>query len=135
MARRIGAWRSLVARLLWEQEAGGSNPSAPTNVFNTSAPPAQLSVQPASWEWSQAPTLEWESKSLLLMPWFLSGLDGNSLALEWSCALRSPQSRLSLQRSALISPYCQVNGGRRQASCRGRTLHTIRQTGVALGSD
>ena len=25
-----GAWRSLVARLLWEQEVGGSNPSAPT---------------------------------------------------------------------------------------------------------
>ena len=33
-SRRIGAWRSLVARLLWEQEAGGSNPSAPTNVFS-----------------------------------------------------------------------------------------------------
>jgi hypothetical protein len=24
-----GAWRSLVARLLWEQEVGGSNPPAP----------------------------------------------------------------------------------------------------------
>ena len=32
---KIGAWRSLVARLLWEQEAGGSNPSAPTIVFNS----------------------------------------------------------------------------------------------------
>ena len=27
-----GAWRSLVAHLLWEQEVGGSNPSAPTSV-------------------------------------------------------------------------------------------------------
>src|SRR3954452_3413653 len=26
---RHGAWRSLVARLLWEQEVAGSNPAAP----------------------------------------------------------------------------------------------------------
>ena len=30
----IGAWRSLVARLLWEQEVGCSNHPAPTNNFN-----------------------------------------------------------------------------------------------------
>jgi hypothetical protein len=29
---QIGAWRSLVARLLWEQEVGGSNPLAPTTL-------------------------------------------------------------------------------------------------------
>ena len=28
----VGAWRSLVAHLLWEQRVGGSNPSAPTTL-------------------------------------------------------------------------------------------------------
>ena len=32
----IGAWRSLVAHLLWEQGVGGSNPLAPTTVALTS---------------------------------------------------------------------------------------------------
>ena len=32
-AGRHGAWRSLVAHLLWEQRVGGSNPSAPTTCM------------------------------------------------------------------------------------------------------
>ena len=33
----IGAWRSPVARLLWEQEVAGSNPAAPTRGARGSA--------------------------------------------------------------------------------------------------
>jgi hypothetical protein len=33
-----GAWRSLVARLLWEQEVAGSNPAAPICWRKTSDP-------------------------------------------------------------------------------------------------
>ena len=32
MFNGVGAWRSLVAHLLWEQGVGGSNPSAPTSL-------------------------------------------------------------------------------------------------------
>ncbi len=39
LAGAVGAWRSLVAHLLWEQRVGGSNPSAPTNFPRTG--PAQ----------------------------------------------------------------------------------------------
>ena len=31
---QFGAWLSLVERLVRDQEAGGSNPLAPTNVFS-----------------------------------------------------------------------------------------------------
>ena len=31
---KVGTWRSLAARLLWEQEVGGSNPPVPTSYFN-----------------------------------------------------------------------------------------------------
>ena len=40
LTQRVGAWRSLVARLLWEQEAPGSNPGAPTNKFRGRSQPA-----------------------------------------------------------------------------------------------
>ena len=35
LTRLVGAWRSLVARLPWAQEAPGSNPGAPTNILNS----------------------------------------------------------------------------------------------------
>ena len=38
-----GAWRSLVAHLLWEQRVGGSNPSAPTKDL---AAPRAIHVRP-----------------------------------------------------------------------------------------
>ena len=34
---RRGTWRSLVARLLWEQEAAGSNPAVPTRRLGSPA--------------------------------------------------------------------------------------------------
>ena len=33
-----GTWRSLVARLLWEQEAPGSNPGVPISLARPAAP-------------------------------------------------------------------------------------------------
>jgi hypothetical protein len=32
VALKDGVWRSLVARLLWEQEVPGSNPGTPTTI-------------------------------------------------------------------------------------------------------
>ncbi len=34
MLAAIGEWRSLVARLLWEQDVAGSNPVSPTNKIH-----------------------------------------------------------------------------------------------------
>ena len=39
---RNGAWRSLVAHLLWEQGVAGSNPVAPTRLSNACCPPASV---------------------------------------------------------------------------------------------
>src|SRR5262245_3332466 len=39
--RTAGAWRSLVAHLLWEQRVAGSNPAAPTKQTSKDAPVAQ----------------------------------------------------------------------------------------------
>jgi hypothetical protein len=36
----FGAWRSLVAHLLWEQGVGGSNPLAPTIFLGAGSRPA-----------------------------------------------------------------------------------------------
>jgi lipopolysaccharide/colanic/teichoic acid biosynthesis glycosyltransferase len=38
-AHLVGAWRSLVARLLWEQEVAGPNPAAPTSTIDTVTAP------------------------------------------------------------------------------------------------
>src|SRR5690348_16830657 len=40
-AESDGAWRSLVAHLLWEQRVAGSNPAAPTKTSLNVAPVAQ----------------------------------------------------------------------------------------------
>ena len=44
----VGAWRSPVAHLLWEQGVGGSNPLAPTILINNLQPhcmAAQIDVR------------------------------------------------------------------------------------------
>ena len=46
MGLGVGAWRSLVARLLWEQEVGGSNPSAPTTAALEEGPWVDLARLP-----------------------------------------------------------------------------------------
>ena len=38
----FGAWRSLVAHLVWDQGVGGSNPLAPTSLEMQCVPVAQL---------------------------------------------------------------------------------------------
>ncbi len=47
-----GAWRSLVAHLLWEQRVGGSNPSAPTTFLGPDA---------SSWRGSEYSVTETQS--------------------------------------------------------------------------
>ena len=44
MFRRDGVWRSLVARVLWEHEVGGSNPFTPT-IFDGFAWPRGQEVK------------------------------------------------------------------------------------------
>ena len=43
-SKRFGAWRSLVARLLWEQKVAGSSPAAPTSIKTrvSEAPPGPV---------------------------------------------------------------------------------------------
>ena len=45
-AYRFGVWRSLVARMVWDHEVGGSNPSTPTTLRQNTL----LSKSPCSFE-------------------------------------------------------------------------------------
>ncbi|GEM_PF-1631081 len=49
----FGAWRSLVARLPWAQEVPGSNPGAPTNVFDN------LLAHSCRWQYVGDATAAW----------------------------------------------------------------------------
>jgi hypothetical protein len=50
IALTFGAWRSLVARLVWDQEVEGSNPSAPTNLSSSA-----VGALGASRQWDASP--------------------------------------------------------------------------------
>ena len=47
--RTVGAWRSLVAHLVWDQGVGGSNPLAPTNTCSASLPKNFLPLAYLTW--------------------------------------------------------------------------------------
>ncbi len=55
-----GAWRSLVAHLLWEQGVGGSNPLAPTIAIFSEDLPCGYLIRPEGRKWIN--TLEKESE-------------------------------------------------------------------------